>query len=69
MILTVKLDLQLTRRAGLHRSRQPESHGGVVSQGHTQAGILNVVDGAFSGLQGRQHGEKNYLILIDKRTL
>lgn len=33
MVLTVKLDLQLTRRAGLHRSRQPESHGGVVSQG------------------------------------
>lgn len=32
MVLTVKLDLQLTRPAGLLCSRQPESHGGVMSQ-------------------------------------
>ena len=30
MVLTVKLELQLARYAGLHRSRQPESHGDVV---------------------------------------
>ncbi len=46
LVLTVKLDLQLTRCAGLHHSRQPESHGGVAW--HTQAGILNVE--LFSGL-------------------